>query len=66
MYAESVKSFDSVENIANNLFSFICEDAELLEYTDILGEVSFEDVKMAFEDAFRPETVTLSVVFPLE
>lgn len=65
MYAESVKSFDSVENIANNLFSFICEDAELLEYTDILGNVSFHDVKQAFKDAFRPETVTLSTVLPL-
>lgn len=64
MYSESVRTFDSTENIANTLFSFICEDAELLEFTDILGEVTFEEVCRAFEDAFDEDTLTLSVVVP--
>ncbi len=65
MYAESVKLFDSVESIANTLFSFVCEDAEIFEYADILGGVTFEDVNDAFEHSFEPSTVTLSVVYPL-
>ena len=65
MYAESVRCFDSVENIANNLFTFVCEGAEILEYTDILGGVTFEDVCNAFACTFDPATVTLSVVAPI-
>ena len=65
MFAESVKLFDSTESIANTLFSFICEDAEIFEYADILGGVTLEDVSKAFEQSFLPSTVTLSVVYPL-
>ena len=65
MFAESVKLFDSTESIANTLFSFICEDAEIFEYADILGGVTFDDVCEAFKQSFLPSTVTLSVVYPL-
>ena len=65
MYAESVRLFDSTESIANTLFSFFCEDADIFEYTDILEEVSFEDVTDAFNRSFAPDTVTLSVIKPL-
>lgn len=65
MYAEAVKLFDSTESIANTLFSFVCEDAEIFEYVDILGGVTFEDVKREFEKTFGEDTVTLSVVNPI-
>lgn len=66
MYAEFVKSFDSTDNIANNMLSFICEDTELLSYADVIESVTFEDVQEHFKTAFAPESVTLSVVLPLE
>lgn len=66
MYAEFVKSFDSTDNIANNLFSFLCEDSELLSYADILEQVTFEEVCSLFETAFRRECCALSVVLPLD
>lgn len=65
MYAEFVKSFDSTDSIANNLFSFICEDAELLSYAEILEEITFEDVCRLFEHAFDEEKISISVVSPL-
>lgn len=65
MYAEFVKAFDSTDNIANNLFSFICEDSELLSYAELLEEITFEEVVSLFSTAFREECVTLSVVSPL-
>lgn len=65
MYAEFVKSFDSTESVANNLFSFICEDSDLLSFQDVLESVTFEEVCHLFERAFLPHTVTLSVVRPL-
>ena len=66
MYAEFVKSFDSTDSIANNLFSFICEDSELLSYAEILEEITFSEVCDLFEHAFSEEKIALSVVLPLK
>lgn len=65
MYAEFVKSFDSTDSIANNLFSFICEDSELFSYTEILEQVTYEEVCALFQSSFRTEATTLSVISPL-
>ena len=64
MYAEFVKNFDSTDNIANTLFSFVGEGAELLSYADIINSVTFEDVCEHFKNAFSPDCVTLSVILP--
>ena len=66
MYAEFVKSFDSTENIANNLLSFIFEGAELLSYANIIESVTFEDVEKTFKKIFDPRSVSLSVILPLK
>ena len=66
MYAEFVKSFDSTDNIANNLMSMTFDGAELLSYADTVESVTFDDVKNLFETAFNKEKITLSVVLPLE
>lgn len=66
MYAEFVKSFDSTDNIANNLLSFICEDFEMLSYADIIASVTLDDVYKLFETAFDKNTVTLSVIKPID
>ena len=65
MYAEFVKAFDSTDSIANNMLSFICDDAELLDYSDIVSSVTFEDVCEQFEKSFSKETIVLSVVLPI-
>lgn len=65
MYAEFVKSFDSTDNIANNLLTFICENSDLLHYADILASVTFDEVNAAFVTAFQEGATALSVIFPL-
>ena len=65
MYAEAVKSYDSVENIANNLFSFVCDGFDLLADTDIIDGISFEEISDTFKNAFNKESITLSTVMPL-
>ncbi len=64
MYAEFVKSFDSTDNIANNLLSFICEDSELLSYADILDGITFEEVEALLATSFEEPATALSIVFP--
>ena len=66
MYAEFVKAFDSTDSIANNLFAFFCEDSDLLSYAEHLERVSFSEVCSLFSRVFHKDSVTLSVVLPLE
>lgn len=66
MYAEYVKLFDSTESIANTLLGFICDDADIFEYNDILRSVSFEDVNEAFKCSFDKACFTLSAVYPIK
>ena len=66
MYAEFVKSFDSTDNVANNMLAFTFDGCELLSYADIIDSVTFDDVKTAFMHAFDKEKITLSVVSPLK
>ena len=66
MYAEAVKSYDSVDSIANNLFSFACDGFELLSDTEIIDSISFEEICELFNSAFNQEHITLSTVIPLK
>lgn len=65
MYAEFVRSFDSTDSIANNLFSFASEEAELLSYADIISSVTLEDVEELLKTSFTEEKITLSVILPI-
>ncbi len=65
MYAEAVKSYDSVDSIANNLFGFVCDGFELLSDTDIIDSITFEEIGKLFEHAFDRRSITLSSVIPL-
>lgn len=66
MYAEWLRVFDSTEDIANTLLAFACDGSEMLEYTDILADVSIENVQALFKKSFSPDTATLSVVAPIK
>lgn len=65
MYAEFVKSFDSTDNIANNLLTFVCENSELLQYAEIIDSITFEEVEALFDTAFCEEATALSIIFPI-
>ncbi|MBQ8141445.1 MAG: insulinase family protein [Clostridia bacterium] len=66
MYAEFVKEFDSTDSIANNMLSFIFDGADILGYSDIISDVTLDDVKQLFKDSFKDEYFTLCAVYPLD
>ncbi len=66
LYAEWVMSFDSTEEIANEMFNSICDGTELFDYIGLLGEVSLSDVNELLSSAFDVSTMTLSIINPLE
>lgn len=63
-YAEYIKSFDSTEEIANSLLSFVFEGAEIFSYAAVIGNMTFSFVEELFRSVFRPEHITLSVIHP--
>lgn len=65
-FAEYIKSFDSTEEIANNLLAFVFDDASLFDHADILKNMEFSYVQRLFDEFFAPERFTLSVVLPQE
>ena len=66
MLADFIKNSDSSENIANNLFSFVCDSAEehFLTFTDILSNTDFSEVERLLGDIFKKEYRTISIVRP--
>ena len=62
--AEYVKSFDSAEEIAGTMVSFIFDEAELFSYGDILKNMELSFVQGLFAEFFDPALFTLSVVMP--
>lgn len=65
-FAEYIKGFDSVEEIADNLVAFLFDEAELFDYADVIKSITFEEVELLFQNFFYPARFTLSVVRPNE
>ena len=66
MYAEFVKLFDSTEGVANQLFSYACDNADIFMNHELISSVTFSEVDELFFGVFRKEYVTLSTVYPLD
>ncbi|MBQ3064388.1 MAG: insulinase family protein [Clostridia bacterium] len=63
-YAEYIKSFDSTEEIANTLLSFVTEGADYFSYADVLQTVTRPMVEALLAEVFDPAHITLSVIVP--
>ena len=63
-YAEYIKGFDSTEEIANTLLSFVSEKMDYFGYADVIRDLTFDDVEGLLRQIFRPEAFTLSVITP--
>ena len=66
MYAEFVKLFDSTESIANQLFSYACDNADIFANYDLIRSVTFDETEKLFKSFFCKEYMTLSMVLPID
>ncbi len=66
MYAEFVKLFDSTEGIANQLFSYACDGADIFMNHELISSITFEEIEELFCRVFNKEYFTLSAVLPLD
>ena len=66
LYSSFIKSFDSVEDIANDLIvDFALEGADIFKYTDHVKNITLDYVKEVARELFSPEAYTMSVVEPI-
>lgn len=66
MYAEFVKLFDSTEGIANQLFSYASDGADIFMNHELISSLTFSEAEELFTRAFCKEYITLSTVYPLD
>lgn len=61
-----LRLWNSVDNISNNMVSFLFRNIDVFKYQDICDNITFEDVKKRFKEHFTKENSVLSVVKPYE
>lgn len=59
-----IKSFDSLEYIANNFISYKFNGMDLLEYLKILKDIKLKEVEDRFKEHFNRKNSVISIVKP--
>jgi predicted Zn-dependent peptidase len=66
LYSDELRAYDSTEEIANRLLSFVFDDAEMFSYPALLQSVTVEELEELLKSSFREEYFAISIVYPLE
>jgi len=61
-----LKYFDSVNFIANNFISYNFKGINVLDYLDVLKDVTFEEVEERLKSHLKEEYCVISIVEPTE
>ena len=56
---------DSMEFIANNFVSYVFKDINILDYLDMLKEVTLSDVEERLNSHFKKENRVISIIEPI-
>ena len=66
LYSDEVRAYDSTEEIANRLLSFVLDDADMLAYPTLIEQVTREELTALLNTLYRREYLSVSVIQPLE
>ena len=66
LYADEIRAYDSTEEIANRLLSFVMDGGELFSYPQLLQDITVGQVQELLQSVFQRERMAVSVVVPLE
>lgn len=66
LYADELQSYDSTEEIANELLSYLFDGADLFGQPDLIERIPAEEVHALIPTLLRADCRSLSVVRPLE
>ena len=66
MYADEIRAYDSTEEIANRLLSFVFEDSDMLKAPELIRSVTHGELEELLRSFYVREMSVLSVVRPSE
>lgn len=59
-----IKCFDSINFIANSFISYIFKDINILDYLDVIKDITFDEVEERLKEHFKEEYCVISIVEP--
>jgi predicted Zn-dependent peptidase len=65
VYASAIKSFDSTEDIANNMIYNLFDDADILDFPEVVNSITIDYVEKILNDMYKEECYAMSVVNPI-
>ena len=66
MYADEVRAYDSTEEIASRLLTFVFEDTELFSCLEVLESIQKEELENMLKNSFAEDAFALSVIYPMD
>ncbi|HHY0047211.1 TPA: EF-P 5-aminopentanol modification-associated protein YfmH [Clostridioides difficile] len=57
-----IKCFDSINFIGNSFISYVFKDINLLDYLDVIKDITFEEVEERLKEHFKEEYCVISIV----
>ncbi|CCL08020.1 Putative peptidase, M16 family [Clostridioides difficile CD002] len=59
-----IKCFDSINFIGNSFISYVFKDINLLDYLDVIKDITFEEVEERLKEHFKEDYCVISIVEP--
>ncbi|MBQ9785392.1 MAG: insulinase family protein [Clostridia bacterium] len=66
LYADEIRAYDSTEEIANRLLSFVLDGIDMFDVPEWIRAVSREELEELMRALYRRERTALSVIYPLD
>ena len=65
MYADEVRAYDSTDEIANRLLSFVFDGSQIFDVPTVLQSIQKEELEELLHTLYQPQYFAMSVVRPL-
>lgn len=65
MYADEIRAYDSTDEIANRLLSFVFDGSELFDVPTVLASITKEELEELLHTIYQTQFFAMSVVRPL-
>jgi predicted Zn-dependent peptidase len=65
MYADEIRAYDSTDEIANRLLSFVFDGSQIFDVPTVLQSIKKEELEELLHTLYTPANFAMSVVYPL-
>lgn len=66
LYADEIRAYDSTEEIANRMLSFVMDGSEMFSVPEILQSITKEELEELLNTSFAEDLFAMSVIRPLK